>query len=120
LGHDPGLEEKRKQARVKGGKGKSKTARARKLLMSEFESWDGLIDRAAADTYRGMMAPNIATAIASLAGAKVKLFETSVRLWEASEAKDKLAELEAKLEELTLGAGNQNGYRVGVRNGFSS
>ena len=35
VGHDPALETKRQQARVKGGKGKAGTVRARKLLMTE-------------------------------------------------------------------------------------
>jgi hypothetical protein len=90
LSHDPNLEAKRQQARVKGSKGKARTARARKLLLAEFEMWDQLIDGAVTETYQGILAPNVATAIASLAGAKVKLFETSIRVWEATEAREKL------------------------------
>ena len=68
--HDPSLKEKRRQARVRGGKGKARTVRARKLLMAEFESWDALPDRAAAQVYQGILAPNVATAIASLVHAQ--------------------------------------------------
>jgi hypothetical protein len=118
LSHDPSLEEKRRQARVRGGKGKARTARARKLLMAEFESWDALLDRAAAQVYQGVLAPNVATAIASLAGAKVKLFETSIRLWESTETREKLDALTGKVEQLQSGAGSRNGHRVGARNGF--
>ena len=87
--------------------------------MAEFESWDALLDRAAAQVYQGILAPNVATAIASLAGAKVKFFETSIRLWEFGEAREKLATLEAKVEELLKsGAVDRHRRPVGVRNGF--
>ena len=118
LAHDPGLEGKRGQARVKGGKGKARTVRARKLLLAEFEVWDQLIDRAAAQVYQGVLAPNVATAIASLAGAKVKFFETSIRLWEFGEAREKLHELTAKVEEMESSTGARNGRQAGVGNGF--
>jgi hypothetical protein len=119
LSHDPGLAEKRHQARVRGGRGKARTLRARKFLLAEFESWDALVDLAAAQVYQGVLASNVATAIASLAGAKVKFFETSIRLWEFGEAREKLATLEAKVEELLKsGAVDRNGRRLGARNGF--
>jgi hypothetical protein len=54
-----------------------------------------------------------------LAGAKVKFFETSIRLWEFGEAREKLATLEAKVEELLKsGAVDRHRRPVGVRNGF--
>jgi hypothetical protein len=115
--HDPALEQKRRDAWRKGGKNKARIVRARKLLMDEFEIWDRLIDRAVADTFRGTMVPNVATAIASLAGAKVRLYETSLRLWESTEGREELAELRRMLEELQKSR-TVNGHQVGARNGF--
>jgi hypothetical protein len=87
--------------------------------MDEFETWDRLIDQAVAETYRGSMPPNVATAIASLTGAKVKLFETSIKLWEVTEGREELAELRRMLEELQKSrAAKRNGHQVGARNGF--
>jgi hypothetical protein len=117
--HDPALEEKRQRARVKGGRNKARTARARKLLMDEFENWDRLIDQAADQTYQGTMAPNVATAIASLAGAKVRLFETSLKLWESTEGREELAELRGMLEELQQSRDTKrNGHQVGGSHGI--
>jgi hypothetical protein len=118
LSHDPSLKGKRHQARVRGGKGKARTVRARKLLIADFELWDQLIDRAVAETYKGTLPPAVASAIASLAGAKVRFFETPIRLWEVTEGRERLDVLAAKVEEIKSGAGSRNGHRGGVRNGF--
>ncbi len=112
--HDPATAEARQEARRKGGYGKARTARAKKFLLDEFQTWSALIDRAAAETYKGNLPPNVASALASLAGAKVKFYETSLRLWEASEAQERIKALEEKLNDLNLKGSSNGAYRGAV------
>jgi hypothetical protein len=114
MSHSPSLEQKRQGARRKGGYGKARTARAKKFLLDEFQTWSALIDRAAAETYKGDLPPNVASALASLAGAKVKFYETSLRLWEASEAQERIKALEEKLNDLNLKGSSNGAYRGAV------
>jgi hypothetical protein len=98
--HDPALDEKRRQAWRKGGKGKSLLIRAQKLIPPNLQVLDTLLDRVVADVYRGSLAPSQGTAIASLVGAKVRIREISLKLREQTELAERLERLEEKIEEL--------------------
>ena len=73
--HDPSLAAKRKTARVKGGKNSSRVARLEKLMPSRLRPVFDRLERAMREVHDGSLDPRQATAIASLAGAMVKVFQ---------------------------------------------
>ena len=66
LAHDPALEQKRQRARIKGGHGKSKSARAEKLVPSQLKSIYSLLIKTLMETYEGVLEPRRATALGTL------------------------------------------------------
>jgi hypothetical protein len=106
--HDPGIEERRREARKKGGEGKSRKVRAQKFLPRDLEILDGVLDQAIARTYQGGITPSQGSAIAALAGAKVRLREISLKLAEQTEFKERIQKLEERLNDINLKA-NRNG-----------
>ena len=71
--HDPSLAPKRKAARVKGGKNSSRVARLEKLMPSRLRPVFDVLEKAMQDVHDGSLDPRRATAMASLAGAMVKV-----------------------------------------------
>jgi len=73
--HDPSLAAKRKTARVKGGKNSSRAARLEKLMPSRLRPAFARLERALQEVHDGSLDPRRATAMASLAGGMVKVFQ---------------------------------------------
>jgi len=69
--HAPELAEARREGSRRGGHGRSKAERARRLLPAIF----GQLEAALAEVHNGTLAPAQGTAMAALAGALVRLVE---------------------------------------------
>ena len=72
IGHAPGAEE----ARRRGGAATSRSNRAQKLLPVRLRPIVLLLERAIFDVYQGTLDPRRGSALASLAGALVKVLST--------------------------------------------
>jgi len=86
IGHDAGAED----ARRKGGLGKSRAIRAEKLLPARLRPIAVMLEEALGEVHRGDLDPRVATAMASLAGALVKVITSG-------EMEERLRALEARL-----------------------
>jgi len=76
LAHDPRFEAARAEWRKRGGHHRSTAARAEKRLANRGSQWLlDLMTTVIAETYSGQMQPNRATAIASIVGSYVKLYD---------------------------------------------
>lgn len=73
--HDPSTKDERKAARVKGGKNSSRAARLEKLMPSRLRPTFELLETAIKDVFAGRLDPRQASAMASLAGAMVKVIK---------------------------------------------
>lgn len=73
--HDPATKDQREAGRVKGGKNSSHTARLEKLLPSRLRPTFDRLDAAMKEVQEGRLDPRRATAMASLAGAMVKVIK---------------------------------------------
>ncbi len=73
--HDPSSKDKREAARVKGGKNSSRASRLEKLMPSRLRPTFDLLETAMKDVYAGRLDPRQASAMASLAGAMVKVIK---------------------------------------------
>ena len=71
--HDPATKEEREAARVKGGQKSSRAARLEKLLPSRLRPTFDRLEAAMKEVHEGHLDPRQATAMASLAGAMVKV-----------------------------------------------
>jgi hypothetical protein len=100
--HDPGTIEARREARTKGGFGKSKAARAQKLLPQDLQIMDEVLSSAISAVYCGSMSPSQGSAIAALAGARVRLREVALKLAQEVELREKVSALEERINELGL------------------
>ncbi len=89
--HNPAKRAARRAARAKGGRGKATAARAEKLLPSHMRPVLGAVFAALRDVRSGTITPAQASAIASLAGAAVKVYQVG-RL------EERIADLEAVQE----------------------
>ena len=85
IGHNPRAQE----ARRKGGHGKSRAERARKLLPARLRPVAEALEKALGEVHRGELEPRQAQAMASLAGALV-------RVTTAGELEERLRSLEAR------------------------
>ena len=85
IGHNPGAQE----ARRKGGHGKSRAERARKLLPARLRPVADALEKALDEVHRGELDPRAASAMASLAGALV-------RVTTAGELEERLRSLEER------------------------
>ena len=91
MAHDPALAERRREAARLGGKGKARAARLGKLVPPRLMAVYDTLELALGQVYRGEIDPRVATAMASLAGAMVKVLtsgelEQRVRLLEDRQA----------------------------------
>ena len=73
--HDPATKDKREAARVKGGENSSHAARLEKLLPSRLRPTFDRLEAAMKEVHEGHLDPRQATAMASLAGAMVKVIK---------------------------------------------
>lgn len=108
LAHDPSLAEKRQQARLRGGYGKSRAARAQKILPHDLRSMDDVLSSAIIGVYRGNLLPSQGSAIAALSSARVRVREIALRMAEQGELRDRISALEDKINELGI-RNHQNG-----------
>ncbi len=73
--HDPATKDKREAARVKGGENSSRVARLEKLLPSRLRPTFDRLEAAMKEVHEGRLDPRRATAMASVAGAMVKIIK---------------------------------------------
>ena len=73
--HDPATKDKREAARVKGGENSSHAARLEKLLPSRLRPTFDRLETAIKEVHEGRLDPRRATAMASVAGAMVKIIK---------------------------------------------
>ena len=73
--HDPATKDKREAARVKGGENSSHATRLEKLLPSRLRPTFDRLEAAMKEVHEGRLDPRQATAMASLAGAMVKIIK---------------------------------------------
>jgi hypothetical protein len=72
--------------------------RAQKLLpLGDLDILDRVLNQAVAEVYQGILSPSQGTAIAALAGARVRLREISLKMAEQGELKDRISRLEEKI-----------------------
>ncbi len=90
--HDPQLRAKTAEARKQGGRNSSNTARARKRMGADLCDIVKMVEAALGGVYKGSLTPQQGSAIASLAGAWV-------RIHDAGEVEQRIADLEARLEQ---------------------
>ncbi len=89
--HDEANRQRANEARRRGGHGKANTARARKRMGAELQDIVKMVEAALGGVYKGSLTPQQGSAIASLAGAWV-------RIHELGEVEQRIADLEARLE----------------------
>ncbi len=89
--HDEANRQRANDARRRGGHGKANTARARKRMGADLRDIVKMVEAALGGVYKGSLTPQQGSAIASLAGAWV-------RIHELAEVEGRLEELEARLE----------------------
>ena len=90
--HDPDLVDARKQGSYKGGKGKSKAARARKAIPEDLRDVGDLLLQAINEVKTGDLEPTKATAMAPLTWAYVTVYEAGL-------VESKLKDIEARLDQ---------------------
>ena len=86
--HDPDHEEARRAARSRGGKGKATARRLDKLVPATLKPVVGTLLDALEEVHQGDLDPKRASAMAALAGAVGRLYQTGV-------LEERLAALEA-------------------------
>ncbi len=73
MAHDPALANKRREAARLGGKGKARIARLGKLVPPRLIAVYDHLEEALGQVHKGELSPQQATAMASLAGAMVRV-----------------------------------------------
>jgi hypothetical protein len=73
MAHDPTLADKRREAARLGGKGKARIARLGKLMPPRLVSVYDHLEEALGQVHKGELDPRVATAMAALAGAMVRV-----------------------------------------------
>ena len=89
--HDPEKREARRAARAKGGQHKATAVRAEKLVPSHMRPVLGAVLAAIRDVRSGALTPAQGSALASLAGAAVRVYAAGVleqRIDELEQARD--------------------------------
>ena len=102
VAHDPALEQKRQQARQRGGAHKSRLLRMQQLMPPDLQTLDEVLSQAIAGVFRGNMAPAQGSSISALVSAKCKLRELSLRIMEQTELTNRIKKLEERINELGL------------------
>jgi len=97
MAHDPALAEKRQEARRRGGQASARAARLGKLVPPRLMAVYDTLELALGEVYRGEIDPRVATAMASLAGAMVRVLTSG--------------ELEQRVRALEERSASTNGRR---------
>ena len=95
--HSPALEEKRLEARAKGGKNSARSARLRGLVPPRLMSVYDTLETALAEVHSGKLESKQATAMAALARAMVAVLTSG--------------ELEERVRDLESTIGDHNGHK---------
>ena len=96
FGHDPKLEDKRREARRQGGQNKASSVRVSKLLPTRLKPVATALEEVLTEVHNGSIDPKVATAMASVATALIRVYSTS-------ELEERLRNLEA-----TFNGSNRN------------
>lgn len=75
--HDPALAGRRQSGNRQGGQNKARTTRMAKLVPSSLKPMLAELFDALDEVHRGDLPPNVATAMASLAGAITRVYEST-------------------------------------------
>jgi hypothetical protein len=94
--HDPARQAQVAAARVKGGKGKSRLARVEKLVPSTLRPVLALLLEVLTEARDGTIAPAQANAVASLAGAVVKVYTSATVEQQVADLQDQVDRLSRK------------------------
>jgi hypothetical protein len=92
--HDASLADRVKEARRAGGHGKSRSARAAKLLPDDLQVLDRILDEAIQSILDGALLPAQGGSVASLVNAKVKLREIALKIAEQTTLTERVSRLE--------------------------
>ena len=92
--HSERRADQRREAHAKGGRSKSSTARAQRLVPGTLRPVLALLLKTLNETHGGDLDPKVAGALAAVAGAIVKVYQAGV-------VEDRLAELEGQIATLT-------------------
>jgi hypothetical protein len=96
--HDPDRLDANRAARARGGKGKSRLARVERLVPASLRHLLATLLDAVEDTRQGALDPKVATAMASLAGAVVRVYQSAT-------TEQQLADLQRQLDDLRSASG---------------
>ncbi len=88
--HDPQMREKADEARRKGGLHKSSTVRAAKHVPPDMKALARQLMESIDEVHRGELMPDQARAMASLAGAVVRVYEVGELRLEVQELRERL------------------------------
>jgi hypothetical protein len=91
--HDPENRDRARAAREAGGRGRSRVARAQKHVPTDLRRLVGKLTTAIEEVHAGRLEPRRAQAMASLAGALIRVYETG--------------EMEARLDDLETRLGRE-------------
>lgn len=90
--HDPALADARAEGRLRGGKGKSSAARARKAIPADLRDVADVLLQAIRDVESGALPEGKASALATLSRAYVAVYEAGL-------VESKIADIERKISE---------------------
>jgi len=82
-----------REARVRGGRGKGRLARVEKLVPGTLRPVLALLLDALEQTHRGELDPKIATAVAALAGAVVRVYTSATVEQQIADLQEQIATL---------------------------
>lgn len=88
--HDPELQTARQQGSKKGGQGRAKVVRLRRVLPADLARIFGQLETAMREVYSGDLEPKVGTAMASLASAMCKVLESGELRHEVDQLKERL------------------------------
>ncbi len=91
--HDPALRDKRQEAYAAGGRGKATPQRLQRLIPASLRPVLDKLFLAVDEVHDGTIDPRVAGAMASLAGAIGRLYETA-------ELEERLQAMEARIEHI--------------------
>ena len=91
--HDRDRQAEMREARVRGGRGKGRLARVEKLVPGTLRPVLALLLDALEQTHRGELDPKIATAVAALAGAVVRVYTSATVEQQIADLQEQIATL---------------------------
>jgi hypothetical protein len=91
--HDPERQAEIQAARVEGGRNRSRIARVERLVPTTLRPVLSLLLDVLEETRRGEMDPKVASAVASVAGAIVKVYSSATVEQQIADLQDQVARL---------------------------